>query len=147
MLEEYLVGSVQEWSGNLRDKDRYSNYRSFKTIFEKETYLYSIDIYCFRTTLSQARFNVLPLNNNLHRYSNEIQKKMCPFCSKALEDEYHVIYVCTMYADLRPALNLDFLHLPISSLLSTQNMRRTFKVAKFLHRAIQRRLSLVKLFE
>ena len=29
---------IQEWSGAVRDKDRYEIYRSFKTIFEKEVY-------------------------------------------------------------------------------------------------------------
>ena len=30
---------IQEWSGAVRDKDRYEIYRSFKTIFEKEKYI------------------------------------------------------------------------------------------------------------
>ena len=55
---------IQEWSGAVRDKDRYEMYRSFKTIFEKEKYISNTDIYCFRVAVSQARFGVLPLNNN-----------------------------------------------------------------------------------
>ena len=34
---------IQEWSGAVRDKDRYEIYRSFKTIFE--TLIYIADIY------------------------------------------------------------------------------------------------------
>ena len=36
---------IQEWSGAVRDKDRYGIYRSFKTIFEKEKYISNTDIY------------------------------------------------------------------------------------------------------
>ena len=36
---------IQEWSGAVRDKDRYEIYRSFKTIFEKEKYISKTAIY------------------------------------------------------------------------------------------------------
>ena len=36
---------MQEWSGAVRDKDRYEIYRSFKTIFEKDKYISNTDIY------------------------------------------------------------------------------------------------------
>ena len=48
---------IQEWSGV--DRDRHEIYWSFKTLFEKEKYISSIDIYCFRMAVAQAIFGVL----------------------------------------------------------------------------------------
>ena len=47
---------IPEWSGVIREKDRHEIYRSFKTIFEKDKYISSTDIYCFRVAISQATF-------------------------------------------------------------------------------------------
>ena len=80
---------TQEWFGTIRDRERYENYRSFKSIFEKEKYLHFINTYCFRVAVTQTRFNVLPLNNNVYRYSDNIQEKACPFCKTTVENEAH----------------------------------------------------------
>ena len=69
-------------SGAVRDKDRYENYRSLKTIFEKEKNISNTDIYCFRVAVSQAKFGVLPLNNHLHRYSVLSLDRNCAFSIK-----------------------------------------------------------------
>ena len=40
LFKQRLVNMlIPEWSGVIRDKDRYEIYRSFKTIFEKEKYI------------------------------------------------------------------------------------------------------------
>mgnify|MGYP006276537769 CR=1 FL=1 len=49
---------IQEWYGTIRDKERYENYRSFKSTFGKEKYIESMDSYCFRVAITQIRFNV-----------------------------------------------------------------------------------------
>ena len=45
---------IQEWSGVIRDRYIHEIYRSFKTLFEKEKYISSIDIYCFRVAIARA---------------------------------------------------------------------------------------------
>ena len=70
---------IQEWSGVIRDRDRYEIYRFFKTLFEREKYISSIDIYCLRVAVAQARFGVLQLNNILHRYSVSPVDRNCAF--------------------------------------------------------------------
>ena len=58
LLKQRLVDMfIQEWSGV--NRDRYKIYWSFKTLFEKEKYISSIDIYFFRMAVSQAIFGVL----------------------------------------------------------------------------------------
>ena len=77
---------IQEWSGAIRDKDKYEIYGSFKTIFEKEKYISNIDLYCFRVAVSQARFGVLPLNN-LHQYSVLSLDRNCAISIMILETD------------------------------------------------------------
>ena len=82
---------IHEWSGTVRDKDRYEIYRSFKTIFEKEKYISNTVIDCFRVAVSQARFGVLPLNNNLHRYSVLSLDRNFAFCVNEIENKHHFL--------------------------------------------------------
>ncbi|WP_419642148.1 hypothetical protein, partial [Thiolapillus sp.] len=60
----------QECTADIRDKERYVTYRCFKKLFEAERYLSDIDILCFRVELAQLRVGVLPINNNMYRYSD-----------------------------------------------------------------------------
>ena len=92
---------IQEWSGVIRDRDRYKIYHSFKTLFGKEKYISSIDKYCFRVAVAQARFGVLPFNNNLHRYSVSPIDRNCAFCMSKIENEYHFMFECPIFVDLR----------------------------------------------
>ena len=72
---------IQEWNATTGDKDRYFPHRSVKSVFEPEQYLSALEIYCFKVGLCQLRLGVLPINNNLHRYSNcAIQRNLCSLC-------------------------------------------------------------------
>lgn len=130
---------VQEWSGTIRDRERYDTYRTFKTIFEKEKYISGIEIYCFRVAISQLRFNVLPLNNNVYRYSELAQNKNCPFCKTVTENEHHFIYQCSMYADLRQKFLKDIVNRPVHVLFQLMNDDHTHKLSRFIFHAVGRR--------
>ena len=71
---------TQEWTADIRDKERYVTYRCFKKLFEAERYLSDIDILCFRVALTQLRVGVLPINNNMYRYSDFPTNRNCVFC-------------------------------------------------------------------
>ena len=49
-------------------------------MFEAEIYLSDTDMYCFRVALMQLRLDVLPINNNMYRYSDCPTNKHCVFC-------------------------------------------------------------------
>ena len=88
-LKQRLVDRfIQEWSGVIRDRERHEIYPSFKTFFEKELYISSIDIDCFRVAVAQSRFGVLPLNNNLHRYSVSPIDRNCAICVSKIENDF-----------------------------------------------------------
>ena len=76
MFKQRIVDMFcQEWSAALGNSNRYDTYTSFKRLFEVEKYLSYLDIHCFRVMLTQLRLGVFPINNNLHRYSDNPEKK------------------------------------------------------------------------
>ena len=84
-----------------RDKERYVTYRCSKKLFEAERYLSDIDIFCVRVALTQLRLGVLPINNNMYRYSDCPINRNCVFCPDVVENEDHFHLVCPLYIDLR----------------------------------------------
>ena len=130
---------IQEWSGVIRDRDRYEIYRFFKTLFEREKYISSIDIYCLRVAVAQARFGVLPLNNNFHRYSVSPIDRNCAFCVSRIEYVYHFMFVCPAYADLRIFFTQDSSIMSVRSALEVRNKGLCRSVSKFVFHAINGR--------
>lgn len=128
----------QEWEATVRGKDRYSVFRSFKFDFKQEKYIVDIDVYCFRVALSQLRFGVLPINNNLHRYTENPDSKLCVFCKNCLEDEHHFLLVCPLYNDIRNRF-LSIRPRSAHFLLMLTNPDKTRLLSKFVYHSIQRR--------
>ena len=77
---------TQEWTSDIRDKERYKMYRSFKVMFGAEKYLSVIYIYicCFRVLLTQLRHGVLPVNINMYRVT-ALQTKIVCFAKTRLK--------------------------------------------------------------
>ena len=97
LIDMYL----QEWTGAIRDKERYCLYSQIKDSLNMSAYLQNIDIFCFRVALSQIRCGVLPINSNMNRYGMDIMQSFCPFCKDCIEDEQHFLYICPLYLELR----------------------------------------------
>ena len=97
---------IQEWNATIRDKDRHFPYRNVKSTFEPEQYLSALQIYCCRVGLYQLRLCVLPINNNLHRYSAFGIQRNCVVCVNAIENEEH-LFACPLYHDIREKLLND----------------------------------------
>ena len=73
--------------------------------------------------VAQARFGVLPLNNNLHRYSVSPIDRNYAFCVSKIEDEYHFLFECPIYADLRERKNMqDSSIMSVRSALEAENI-------------------------
>jgi hypothetical protein len=133
----------QEWHSNIFESDRYELFRTFKTDFTAELYVTDIDVYCFRVALSQLRFGVLPINNNMQRYSDNPVLKNCPFCSNVVENEEHFLYVCPLYTDLRDRFLSNRPH-SISDILRWKDAVNVRALAKFVHYSFQRRQALLE---
>lgn len=134
----------QEWCGIIRDKERYSFYFTFKTLLECEKYFSFMDVSCFRVAFTQARTNSLPINSNIHRYSDNICDKFCCCCKSIIEDEGHVIYHCPLYRDVRQKYLNECGQLPLQSLLGGFNTVVSKQISRFIFHAMNVRR---KLFE
>ena len=91
---------IQEWNETVENRERYANYRSFKTIFCQEMFVNVLTHHQFRGVYAMLRAGMLPINANLARYKNEPNRQNCPLCN-AVEDEKHFLFVCPLYAILR----------------------------------------------
>ena len=130
---------IQDWSGTITEKERFSQYRSFKVVFEKEMYIDDFKTTFLRTAMAQFRLGVLPLNNNLYRFSDELCKRNCPCCINAEETEFHFIFACPMYLDLRERMLNMASQLPLSVLQKASNTGRNSCIAKFIVYGMKRR--------
>ena len=135
---------IQEWSTSIREKERYSMYRSFVREFGNVHYLLDIDVYCFRIAFTQIRMGVLPINVNLQRYSDQPGAKMCPFCINKLEDEMHVLKKCPLYADIRERYSLNDCRMSLANMLDGMHLSTSKTVAKFVFYAMKRRQSFIE---
>ena len=131
---------IQEWTGTIRDRERYECYSNFKSVFEKERYLLDTNTYCFRVAITRIRFNLLPLNNNLHRYSKTEKDKACPFCRYQVENEHHFLFQCSLYQDLRSKFLKEFASCPLHLLLKASSASHRHSLSRYIFHAINRRI-------
>jgi len=144
-LKQRLIDTfLQDWHASVRDSDRFALYRSFTDDFFSYDTISDIDVFCFRKSLSQLRFGVLPINSNRYRYSKNEADKMCPFCLNVTEDEIHFIQHCPVYSGLRKNTNLDICDIPLSNLLNRQYLQLTSVMAKFTFLALKHRHRLLE---
>ena len=133
---------MQDWNNKLYNSDRYSTYRSFKSLFCRERYLNDITLTKFRNIFVRFRLGIIDININ-KRYAAENVSKLCPFCSYT-EDELHVLLYCKKYTDLRERflskLCISVHQSSLLFLLQNENPVVTRSVAMFVHYALKRRL-------
>ena len=68
---------------------------------QKERYLDSIAIKKFRDTLIQLRLGICEIGvNKIYQPTNTVNQN-CPFCKNNLENEYHFLFNCPLYSDIR----------------------------------------------
>ena len=80
---------------------------------------------------------------NCHRYKFYKNETLlnCPFCSCEIESEYHVLYVCNVYSDLRVLLPISFNEIYFNTLLSESMYHKC--LARFLFKMNERRDELI----
>lgn len=102
-LKDYFKG---KWTENIRNKSKLAIYSIIKTEFEPERYLYCVDIRKYRVALAKLRCSCHKLLVESGRHKNLLMaQRVCKYCEdherSILEDEYHMIMTCPLYANLR----------------------------------------------
>ena len=77
-------------------------YRMLKTEFKTEAYVKCILGKQQRSALARFRCGTAAIHIETGRYEGLPEnERICPVCENVVEDEYHVLYRCPLYTDLR----------------------------------------------
>ena len=100
-LKERLICRFEDcWKTQLLTKERFHLYKMFKFNHNLEHYLYDLDKPIFRNVYIRFRLGVSELYVHRFRYS-EPTSLLCPSCNESEEDEFHFLFACPAYEDLR----------------------------------------------
>ena len=93
----------QDWGNNLRTKERYSVYSTFKSSLSLSVYLNELKHVKARHFLIRVTLGVLSPRTHKLRYRKDVTPVdyFCPFCVGDAETEVHFILVCPNYAEIR----------------------------------------------
>ena len=80
---------------------RFSTYQVFKVTHQKEKYLDSITIKKFRDALIKLLLGICEIGVNKRHHPTNTASQNCPFCRNNLENEYHFLFKCPLYSDIR----------------------------------------------
>ena len=94
------------WNQERYHKPKLRYYNAFKPDYCQEEYL-NLNISKYqRSVFAQFRADILPLQVEVCRFRNlPLEERLCTLCNQAqVEDEFHVLYICDKYSDLRTVL-------------------------------------------
>ena len=142
MIERFQL----EWSTKLYDSDRFPKYHIFKSVLQAEKYLNDITIKKLRNVLIRQRLGINELGIT-KRFKPESVNKTCPFCPDVLEDEFHLLFSCPVYADVQRKYLRQFIvqdvELSLNSLFKKASIVTSRKVAMFTFYALKHREELL----
>ena len=95
-------------------------------------------------TLAKFRMGVSSINAHRHKFNNNPNSRLCPFCSTQTEDEIHIVFLCPVYENIR----IQYLHNENVNQPSLANMnavlrKSSFLFAKYLYDALHFRYKLL----
>ena len=133
---------VQEWNAINQDKDRYFPYRSVKSIFEPEQYLSILEMKCLRVRFLAT--TTWCATNSQQSSSLQIlcyTEKLCILCECDKIEEH--LFTCPLYLDILEKRMNDTSHNAVmatfENVLSSKSKTKTFRLAKFVSNATERR--------
>ena len=140
---------IQQWFASIHRNSKLDAYIGFKTVYEHESYLHCVTIRKFRRILAQFRVSAHSLEIERGRYSGVARTdRICKICQSSTEDEYHFVFICDIYKDLRVKyLPREYIISPsvfkFNKLFSDSNEQIQTKLALFLYHAMERRINYI----
>jgi hypothetical protein len=96
---------LQNWHSTLFLSERYCFYSSFKQYHGMTSELFDVKPVVIRKALIQFRLGVSSIKSHRLRYrAIDLQNLSCPFCPGTIENEYHFLFICPEYNDIRKQL-------------------------------------------
>ena len=103
-------------------------YKLVKTEYETEQCFRMIMPKSHRYAFAKLRSGVAPLRIETGRYEGlRVNERICPFCKDCTEGEFHVLFRCPLYNDIREFLFVNACtheHAKFSFLFSCPNLIR-----------------------
>jgi len=139
---------VQQWRDRMRQKSRGEFYLLINPEYEFSLYLDSVTCRAYRHALTKLRLSShhLAIESGRWRRPNPIPRaeRKCQICD-LLEDEYHLIFECRMYSNVRTYLpqNLVRRHnmFKFIQILTDNNLSNC--LGRYTHQAFKLRSSIV----
>jgi exonuclease III len=141
---------VQNWSSRLQDSSRALFYRQI-SCFKLQPYLSLVNVKKYYCELARLRVSSHRLHIETGRWtkpnSTPINERICYACG-ILEDEFHFILECNVYAELRQRFIPSYYWRrpnmqKLLELLNTDKEKLTRKLANFVSRAFQIRREII----
>ena len=136
---------IQGLESRLETSTHFEVYNGFKSYFVQEQYLSNIMFgKSLANTLAKFRMGVSSINAHRHKFNNNPNSRLCPFCSTQTEDEIHIVFLCPVYENIR----IQYLHNENVNQPSLANMnavlrKSSFLFAKYLYDALRFRYKLL----
>ena len=113
--ENKLMGKfTNQWTKDLNSQSKLRTYRLFKDNYAVETYVKMNISKGSRSKLAKLRSGTLPLRVETGRFERlEPKDRLCKFCdTNSIETEYHFVFDCPLYLQLRILLLSHILFYP-----------------------------------
>ena len=141
---------VNNWRVNLEASTALDIYREIKITFEQSSYIKTIENVKLRNVIAKLRLSSHNLNIEVGRHHKIPRgERKCSFCNlNDIEDEFHFVLKCPVYADLRRQYLPRYYYTHTSifkyiNLLQTENKNILKKLALFCIKAFKLRDSLL----
>ena len=90
------------WSNEILQKPKLRTFVTIKHSYGEEKYVRSLLSRQQRSLCAQLRFGILPLHLETGRYRGvPEEERVCVYCSMDIENEFHFLFYCPLYHDLR----------------------------------------------
>ena len=137
----------QEIMSSLSSFSRGQIYQYVIDKFEIQYYLTKSIDDTYKKNIAKIRLSSHNLNIESGRYTNEARNnRKCVKCNhEDLEDEFHFLFKCPFYSDLREYIKTYYCRRPsvfkMIQLLSTKNLKELRNLGKYIESALKRRNS------
>ena len=141
---------IQNWGAEINNSSRARFFKSFSS-FNFQSYLDIISVKKFRVALSRLRVSSHRLEVEAGRWARpvrvEFENRKCLVCNK-LEDEYHFVFECQLYENLRNKYIDNYYTTRPSmfkfvELLNTDRKKQIRNLSIFVHKAFEERAKIV----